>query len=348
MERKLVSIQKVLALNPIEGADAIETATILGWSCVVKKGEFKINDFCCFFEIDSLIPFQPWSAFLFRNGREGTFRLKTIRLRGQISQGLALPISILKDYDEFCYGENDLSEGEDVSQILGIVKYEPQIPAQLQGICKSTFPSWIPKTDETRIQSDPWLLEAQAGKRIVIREKIDGCSMTVYLKDGEFGVCSRNMDLKEDENNSYWKIAKALCIETNLRLLKGCFVGREYAIQGELYGMGVQGNKYKLNELRFAVFNVFDIGHSIYLNDKEVIEFCNACGLEQCPLMNYDNLGGTFNNWVSLVSGMRSKINPEVQAEGIVVRGVNEEEIPRYGRFSFKVINPEFLLLHKE
>lgn len=342
--RKLVSIQRIKSLRPIEGADKIEVAEVLGWQTVVPKGDFQIDSLCCFFEIDSLLPFQSWSEFLFRNGREGTFRLKTIRLRGQISQGLALPFSILTPNGE----PTDYREGDDVSEALGVVKYEAQIPACLQGICKSTFPSWIPKTDEERIQSSPWLLTAKVGSRVVIREKIDGASMTVYLKDGEFGVCSRNMDLKEDENNSYWKVAKTLDLETKLRNLKQAFTGREYAIQGELYGMGVQGNKYKLTDLHFGVFNVFDIAESKYLSDKEVTSFCESLGLEQCPVVLYDNLNGDVNDWVSRVSSIKSKINPEVQAEGVVIRGVNEEQIDGYGRFSFKVINPEFLLLHKE
>ncbi len=340
MERKLASIQRIISLTPIIGADAIETAQILGWNVVVKKGEFKVNDLCVYFEIDCLLPYNEWSAFLFKNGREGTFRLKTIRLRGQISQGLALPVSILGV--DAVLGE-PLYEGEEVTSLLGVVKYEPQIPACLQGICKSTFPSWIPKTDEERIQSSPSLLRDQVDKRVVIREKIDGCSMTVYLKDGEFGVCSRNMDLKEDENNSYWKVARQLDLENKLRK-----IGDNVAIQGELYGVKIQGNKYKLNELRFAVFNCYDITLGTYLSDFALTTICEIFKLEQCPFVCYDNISGDVNYWVSRVNGMRSKINPDVQAEGIVIRGVNEEQIPRYGRFSFKVINPEFLLEHGE
>ena len=167
--RKLVTIQKISDLKPIENADAIECAGVLGWHVVVKKGEFKIGDPCVYFEIDSLLPVVSEFAFLSKSGVKKSYadgkeyegyRLKTIRLRGQISQGLCLPISILdgKKYPTDSRKNPVYQTGTDVTSLLGVVKYEPVIPANLSGQAKGLFPGFIPKTDETRIQFCPKVL----------------------------------------------------------------------------------------------------------------------------------------------------------------------------------------------
>ena len=148
--RKLVTIQEIEDIQPIEGADSIEKAKIKEWWVVVKKGEFIVGDYCIYFEIDSFLPIKPEYEFLLRGSspkkmlvdgqeKEG-IRLKTIRLKGQISQGLALPIATIA---------NNLPKevGTDISEILGVIKYEPPIPANLAGVVKGNFPSFIPKTD---------------------------------------------------------------------------------------------------------------------------------------------------------------------------------------------------------
>ena len=264
--RKLASIQKIVDISPIENADKIVCATVLGWKCVTQKSNnFKPGDLVIYLEVDSLVPYTSWSYFLFEAGKtEGKKKIKTIRLRGQVSQGLILPIDEVVDTG-YCGspecpiimvpgGSISLEEGADLTELLGIEKWEPSIPAQLQGICKSTFPSWIPKTDETRLQAWPWILRELEGKEVICTEKLDGCSMTVYVRNNEFGVCSRNIDLLESVGNSFWKIARTLDLENKLKSLN-----RNIAFQGELIGLGVQGNKYKLSELTVKIFNVFDL-----------------------------------------------------------------------------------------
>lgn len=139
--RKLASIQRIKALEPIEGADAIERATVLGWQLVVKKDEFRVGELCIYCEIDSILPEKPEFEFLKSRG----MRIRTIRLRGQISQGICFPLSFLP-------AETLIEEDSDVTEILGVTKYEPPIPASLAGVMKGAFPSFIPKTDETRVQ----------------------------------------------------------------------------------------------------------------------------------------------------------------------------------------------------
>jgi RNA ligase (TIGR02306 family) len=248
MERKLASIQKVLDIQPIPNADAIECLTVLGWKVVAKKNEFKVGDLVVYFEVDSILKERPEVEFL----RKSNFRIKTIKLRGQVSQGLCLPLSILAGEVELPH--DPYAEGDDVTSVLEVVKYEPYIPAQLAGTVKGSFPDFMHKTDEVRIQTVPSILTRHQNKKFYVTEKVDGSSMTVYLRNGEFGVCSRNLELKETEGNSLWKTARELDLENKLKSLD-----RNMALQGELVGPGVQGNKYKLDKLNFFIFNIFDI-----------------------------------------------------------------------------------------
>ncbi|MFK7932768.1 MAG: RNA ligase (ATP) [Saprospiraceae bacterium] len=195
--RKLASIQRIKALAPIPNADAIVRATVLGWQLVVRKDEFQVGDLCVYIEIDSVLPPRPE----FEPIRQRTNRIKTIRLRGQISQGICFPLSILPV-------GTPIEEDLDVTEILNITKYEPPIPAQLAGTMKGNFPSFIPKTEETRVQVLANLLEKYAGEMCFVTEKLDGSSVTYYLNNDEFGVCSRNLDLLETESNSFWKVAR--------------------------------------------------------------------------------------------------------------------------------------------
>lgn len=166
--RKLASIQKIKALEPIPCADAIEKATVLGWQLVVKKGEFQVNDLAVYCEIDSILP--DWPAFEFLKPRG--MRIRTVRLRGQISQGICFPLSVLPAGVE-------VVEDADCTDVLGIVKYEPPIPACLSGVMKGSFPSFIPKTDETRVQVLQPVLDAYAGERCVVTEKLDGAQQRI-------------------------------------------------------------------------------------------------------------------------------------------------------------------------
>jgi RNA ligase (TIGR02306 family) len=337
--RKLASIQRIKELESIENADAIEKATILGWQLVVKKGEFKVGDLCLYCEIDSLFPDKPEFEFL----KPRSMRIKTIRLRGQISQGICFPLSILPDTFE-------ITEDKDCTEVLGIVKYEPPVPACLNGVVKGAFPSFIPKTDETRVQVLQDLLDVCKNEKCFVTEKLDGSSVTYYIKDGVFGICSRNLELLEDDNNSLWKVAKALDIESKLQSLNGNF-----ALQGELIGEGVQSNKYNLKGQTVYFFNLFNIDSYEYESNENLQVKLKQLELEMVPIIANDFV--LSNDIEKLVnqSKLKSTLNKNVWAEGIIIRPI---EINKYalvsnnllnsGRVSFKVINPEFLLKHGE
>ncbi len=337
--RKLASIQKLTSLSPIEGADSIEHATVLGWHLVVKKDEFKVNDLVVYCEVDSILPDKPEFEFLRPRG----MRIKTVKLRGQISQGICFPLSILPE------GFN-IEEDADCTEAIGVVKYELPDTAVMGGNAKGSFPGFIPKTDETRVQGLYRLLQRHQDTVCYITEKVDGSSVTYYLKDGEFGVCSRNLELKDEGDTIFWKMARTFDIENKLRSL-----GRNISLQGEIIGEGIQKNKLKLKGHTVKFFNVFDIDKYEYLRYAEFRRITEQLGLETVPIIDENYV--LVNDIDSLVkmSMVKSKIAPGVWAEGIVIRSKDDifdqdrnQNMENMDRISFKVINPNFLLKFDE
>ena len=326
--RKLASIQKIKALELIEGANAIEKAQVLGWQLVVKKGEYKEGDLCVYCEIDSILPDKPEFEFL----KPRKMRIKTIKLRGQVSQGICFPLSIIPEGIK-------IEEGFNLSEILGVKKFEPPIPACLEGKMKGRFPSFIPKTDEPRIQIWEEIIDRNKGEKCYITEKIDGSSATYFIKDDEFGVCSRNLELYEDSENSFWKVAREQDIEKKLRTLKGNF-----ALQGELVGENIQSNTLKLRGQDVFFFNIFDIDRYRYLDYKELFETLKQLDLKAVPLVQDDYILRNDTNELVELSIGKSLINKDGWREGIVIRSLTEKRVGSGERFSFKVVNPKFLL----
>lgn len=336
--RKLASVRRIDDVQPIPNADAIEVVTIGGWKVVVKKQDaFKVGDLVCYVEIDSVLPPKEEFAFL-ANSR---YRIRTIKLRGQVSQGIVFPLSILP--------AGDYVEDQDVTDVLGVIKYEPAIPAQLRGAVKGNFPSFLIKTDESRVQNLSKRLHHYQGTPMYASVKLDGSSFTVYLKDGEFGVCSRNMDLKEDLNNSYWKTARELQVEEKLHQtadLLGITGG--IAIQGELVGPGIQKNRLGLPKLDIYVFNIFDISARKFVSIGKLKDACNKVGLKHVPIVFEDvPLSTDVLSYVETVNGMVHPIYCLKDIEGLVYRPMVEID-DEHGRLSFKVINNNYLLKHGE
>jgi len=200
MERKLATTRKITDIRAIDGADVIELATVGGWNVVVAKDvRYKVGDIVVYCEIDSFLPIKEEFEFLRKSsykkmGDQEGFRLKTIKLRGQVSQGLILPIGVLP-ITQFATA-HDLPEGMDVTEMLSIVKYEAPIPAELSGKVKGGFPYFLHKTDEERVQNlvneyEEYKLTSK--HQFYMTEKLDGSSATFYMNEGEFGVCSRNL-----------------------------------------------------------------------------------------------------------------------------------------------------------
>ena len=349
--RKLASIAEITYIKPIEGADAIECAIVNGgWPVVVKKGEYQVGDVAIYLEIDSWVP-HKLAPFLSKgqepreyNGVKGE-RLRTVKLRGQLSQGLLIKLSDIPNSIIYM----DLVVGENVSHILGVQKWEPPIPAQLQGMMKGNFPHFIPKTDQERCQNlRKEIFEEHNGETYEVTTKLDGSSMTVYVKDGEIGVCSRNIDLKETEGNSFWKAAREQnIVDALLEISKD--KGEEYAIQGELIGEGIQGNPEKLKGQRFYLFDIYSITEGRYLRANErysILDSMNnlyGADVEHVPFIDtvctVARQFTTIDELLEIAEG--PSLNPQTKREGLVFKSYDSD-------FTFKAIANSYLLKNKD
>jgi len=344
MERKLATVRKISDIQPIEGADMIELAIVDGWKVVVAKNVgHKVDDMVIYCEIDSFLPIRDEFEFLRKTsfkkmGDQEGFRLKTIRLRGQVSQGLILPIVVLNPPDANI--NVTPFEGLDVTEMLDIVKYEPPIPASLAGKVKGLFPSFIRKTDEERVQNlasdyEKYRAQNKLGMKFYVTEKLDGSSATFYVKDEVFSVCSRNLELLETDDNTFWKVAKELELEDKLKTL-----GFNVCLQGELIGEGVQGNPYKIKGQTVRFFNGFNIDTQENIPFLEFTELTQKLGLTTVPILDFDfDLPNSIDNMLEYAESP-SNLNSNFGREGVVVRSYDRT-------ISFKSISNQFLLNEK-
>ena len=353
--RKLATIRKIEEIKPIEGADAIEAARVDGWWVVIKKGEYAVGATVVYLEIDSWVP-QELAPFLVKgaipreyNGVKGE-RLRTVKLRGQISQGLILPL--------YNYGPTaaamqawhstrpyDPDETHfDVTEILGIQKWEPEVAASMRGTIRGNFPSWLRKTDQERIQNCYKEVAKKFDSPWVAEEKLDGSSMTVGMLGDEVHVCSRNLSIKlDDVENTFVKTA----LSTNAigALLS---YGKNIALSGELIGPGIQGNKYALTTHQWHIFDIYDVDAGRYMTPSEregvLTDLIALHGLEvkAVPRVASCSLKGmTVDELLKHAEG-ESALNRKTQREGIVWKCLDD------GDLSFKAISNAWLIKNKE
>ena len=352
-ERKLASVQKIKNLEPIEGRDRIVLAEIEGWHVIVGKDDFHTGDLCVYIEIDSVLPERSE----FEQARKRANRVRTMKMAGVYSEGIAYPLSILP--------EGDWKEGDDVTQLLGITKYDEyagdDMPCRqvvkknkyskwqlfwykIFGFPKkkdNEFPALVSKTDETRIQNVPDALKYK--EPVVVTEKADGCSMTAviehtgfFLPKEKFTLASRNRSLEKD-NSHYWKVAEEYDLQERMSLMLEEWGSPWLAIQGEVIGPSIQGNPYKLKEFDFLVFNIID--PSGRWSTEKMMNWCYRYGLNYVPVIDTNYiLPDTVDEMLQYATN-HSMINPSVLREGVVIRSKD-------GQKSFKAVSPEYLVKH--
>jgi len=338
---KVATIEEIAEVLPHPNADALELAKIKGWQVCIKKGEFKKGDLCIYICVDSVLEDKPCYEFL----RNKHFRIKTVKLRGQISQGIAFPMSLFKTlgHDTVVFTEPDVI-GSDVSQYVYAKHYEKPLSAQLAGQMVGLMPSYLRKTDEDNIKNNPEIIQELTGKPYYITVKVDGSSGTYFYKnDVGFGVCSRNYQLKEDDKNSFWVIARKYDLENKLKNS-----GRNLAIQGLVYGPGIQGNLLGVKDIQFRAFNLFDIDNYKYLGYKELQEFCFT---NDIPIVETIEDGTYFDRTLDELQKFANNLVYENGnlAEGIVIRPTEESYSETLkGRLSGKIISEPFELKHND
>lgn len=328
---KLASIETIKEIVPHGGADKLEIAKILGWQSIVKKGEFKAGDKVVFVVIDTILPNAPWSEFLAdKSNPEKPIRLRTVKLRGEYSQGLVLPLTVLPENVQGWH------EGADVGGALNIKKYEKEIPAQLSGEVLGGFPSFLAaQTDEDNGLSYPDLVnEVLKHEYITVTKKLDGSSCTIIIEDKEIKyVCSRRLSLKETEQNSFWRAARKLDLS---QIADG-----RYIIQGELMGPGIQGNQLKLIEPELYVFQInYNGKFDTYV---EMVYQCR--NVFRCKYVPHIDDFHTISpiSVEDLQKLADSQTLPDGSAaEGIVVRPQNYKNAGNGRPLSFKIINRNY------
>ena len=334
--RKLASIRQIDEIKPIPNADAICAYRIDGWWVVDKIDRYSVGDHVVYFEIDSWIPHEL-APFLSKgkeprefNGVPGE-RVRTIKLRGQVSQGLILP---LEDFSLPSF--ISLECGVDLTEHLAIQKYEKPISASIGGSARGNFPSFIPKTDQERAQN---LVQNIIGwyhlnLDFEVSEKLDGSSCTIYFRDGDIGVCSRNLDLKEDEGNVFWAAAKNDALIDLLSVLK-----RNIALQGEVIGPKIQKNAYNLSKPTFYLFDIFDIDQNRYYTPSERNEFVKSFSVLHVPVVDKSTKlpSHDVQDLLKFAEG-KSTLNKNANREGIVFKCHSDSSI------SFKAISNKWLL----
>lgn len=350
---KLASVQKVIKLESIDGADLIETATVLGWQIVTKKGEYKVGDLCAYIQIDTVVPDTPMFEFL----RERKFRVRTIKLRKQISQGLIVPLP-----------DGKWKEGNDLTEVLGVKKYEkpdnnperyekPRMPKVwykkwgylfkynilykmlpgLQRKSRSPFPKHLVSiTDEERIQNIPQVLTQYAGKEFVVSHKLDGSSITIIhskvLGRSKFRICSRRFEL-HDKKNDWFRVFESTGFKNEILKLVEIFHTDDIIVQGEAIGK-FNGNHHALQQDQIRLFNIYVNGKRLPQNHFAAI--CKEWNIPFCPVYKIATLNHTLPE-ILKESEIKDVLNPAADAEGLVWRCIEDN-------MSFKVINNKYLL----
>lgn len=331
--RKLATVQRINNVQNLATSDNLDVVTIKGWKVVTKRDEFKKDDLCIYFEVDSLLPIRPEFEFLrkscyVKNAAQEGFRLKTIKLRGQISQGLALPISLFNLPSTVC----------NLDEYLGITKYLP--PTNSSNDVIGVFPSFIPKTDLERIQNlyDEFYHLIDDIEDVEFEEtvKLDGSSMSIYFYNSHFGVCSKNYELKETETNTYWKVANTYNLKSELTNLN-----QNIAIQGELIGEGINKNREKIKGHDFYIYSIWDIDKQEYITPEQRYALCSQLNLKHVPVLNKKiKIFKQCPNIESFLNKAETLILPISTAkEGLVYKSFCS---------SFKVINNKYLLKHND
>ena len=346
--RKLASVQRVYAVEPIEGADRIELARVLGWQCVVNKGSFSPMDLGVYFEIDSFLPIREEFEFLRKSCYKNTeimgegFRLRTQKFRGQLSQGLLLPLAMFPEIP------SDAKVGMDVSDVLGVKKWEIEERATTGGNVIGGLPYDVPHTDETRVQAEPGLINAFAGLEYYISTKMDGSSHSISIDEDGFHVTGHNYEYKNDDSSAFYRLVNERRYRDSLERFAKISGDSTVTVQGEFCAPGIQQNRLRLTKPEWYVFTIRENGQRVGLDRMRAI--CSACGFNMVPI---EEVGIDLPSKYPTVEALLERADGDYpnggKKEGIVVRTTE----PVYnniigGPLSMKIVSNKYLLKNEQ
>ena len=346
--RKLASIQRIWKIEPIEGADRIELAHVLGWQCVVNKGQFQPMDIGVYFEIDSFLPIRPEFEFMRATSYKKSdvmgegFKLRTMRFRGEISQGLLLPLS------QFPQIPAEAEIGTDVTELIGVKKWEIEERVTTGGTAIGILPYDIPHTDETRVQEEPALIQAFAGLEYYISTKMDGSSHSIGIDENGFHVTGHNYEYKDDGASSFYELVKARGYREKME----AFAKKEnlatFTVQGELCAPGIQQNRLHLIKPEWYVFTIRENGKRVGL--RRMLEICDLLGFEHVPI---EEVGMDLPSKYPTVKALLARADGDYpkggKKEGIVVRPTEPVFCPLISAsLSMKIVSNKYLLKNEE
>lgn len=369
--RTLAQVVRVLSIHPIPSSTTLEYASVLGWHCCVKKGEFKVGDLVLYFSVDAILDDNEDTAFLQKK------RLKTKKMCGVYSQGLVAPVIWLSRYCQINHtpsssaADNNtdsnlpsvtVTEGLDVTDVMKVTQWIPVEERLEKGVTDSAssvaereperiLGVLIPRTSEDRFQQCPDLyLNQLVDRSIVITLKMDGCSATYALYADDFYICSRNHTLHTDHStiagySHYFNMATKYNIEANMRL----YGYDHYAVSGEIIGPKINSNRHKITETQYMVFNIYDISNERYVDWSSMKEICEKLQLQTVPLVFHGILTAEQRNqeWLTQIAESRlycaATSGKARLVEGIVVKSDDDQS-----RVSFKIISRPYMLTHGE
>lgn len=342
--RKLASVQRVWKIEPIEEADRIELAHVLGWQCVVNKGQIQPMDTAVYFEIDSFLPIRPEFEFMRASSYKNSdimgegFRLKTMRFRGQLSQGLLLPLSIFPEIPA------DAEVGTDVTELLGVRKWEIEERATTGGTVIGTLPYDIPHTDETRVQAMPELIQAFSGLEYYISTKMDGSSHSIGIDENGFHVTGHNYEYKDDGSSGFYKLVNERGYKGKLETFAKENGLKALTIQGEYCGPGILKNRLKLVKPEWYVFTIRENGKRVGLD--RMLEICSTLGLDHVPIEERgQDLPAKYPTVEALLARADGDYPRGGKKEGIVIRPTEPVFCPLISAsLSMKVVSNKYLL----
>ena len=333
---KLASIEIVKRILPHENADSLELCEVLGYTCIVRKGDFVAGQPVILIQPDTVLPDTSWAEIF----RKKSNRVKAVKLRGVWSFGIVLdPYQIPETKHNLKGLLIPDHTGNDISELLGVTKYEPPAPQDLSAA--GYLPTGLPKTDEERYQN--LISELPYGENVDVTLKIDGQSATYYCFrsqndlgewNWETGICSRSLRIKPECDNNYTRIERKYNILEKLKAY--CeYHNVALALRGEIYGQGIQAfdaNPHAKKPLDFAAFSIYNMDRHEYEGPNDFHYFEKVCSSFVGPIPTVP----TIERQVVLTPELIEKYARGIdKIDGKRFEGV----VIKYGKTSFKVIN---------